>query len=1074
MPPTFMEFGSAFTTDGLRLYHRGRPVLLGRVVKSWVSIGLGAVSGIGAGLFLTGLEVVALQPGDREVPLAMALGGIILAGGLLAGAALGLLFWLLRWCGETMARRVAPGRSALCTGMLLGALASPGLYLLVAELARGRQAAKLIGAMPARLGLIALLVIGLVLALWLGLRLAPVLARSRWRALVAASLLLLVSAALFYVDARMYRRLYGYIHALALGGSFVAAQLAWLALAQTFGRADFPRRRIWIPVVVAALVLGAGGWGRATLQREQRLRFAALELATVTTKLLALVPLGRQAEDPNFLQDGGGQRGGANAREDFQVPGANVVWVTIDALRPDHLGAYGYNRPTSPNIDALAARSTRFSLAYCQAPLTCYSVPSLHTGDYVKSTLPMGISPPPTLARILGARGYRTAAFYNASIFFCDDRRATAYGERRFDFQHAETTHRPAADLTDQVLAYLQKHRAAGEPRLFLWVHYFDVHEPYVRNEGFDFGPRELDRYDSGIALVDRALGRLVAALSSLKRPTIFVLTSDHGEEFREHGGSYHGSSLYEEQVRVPLLVGVPGIKPGVAAAPAQLVDVAPTMLKLLGVRVPGSMHGRSLVGDLLGRGDPERAAFSEVHTKKMARYRDWKLIHDFRRSTYELYDLRGDPGERRNLIGQRPRQAARLKALLTGWFDSLRAAVRGDAASGPPEGIDLGRIGDRRAVPLLGKLVLDPAVPTRWRREAAQLLGQMQDRAAAADLWGAVADDDLAVAAEAAIALGEMQDKRARQVLPDVLANTDDDVRMRASIAMARVQDPAASPALVETLYSQSWELQNRAAHYLGFLGDSQAVEPLLRAAGLGHLRSRVALALGRLGRRVRDRRILPFLLKLAQEDPKLDTRQRALAGLGYLGDRRASRPLSRLLTGGADLTWLPETLSRLDALGATVTGLDVAPARRGLRGAWGQCTRDTSQSAERYLASTWCAVAGKNVILEVRQRRRPKGGTLQLHLRPLGAGTTGQTRSVEVRLNGKALGSVGLSGGWQVVRLAAPARQWRRGINQVALVTQDLPRGAAAAEHLAVDYVLLAPSPAAVKNKAGSRRGG
>ncbi len=1020
-------------------------------------------------MLLAALEGLALQTADREPELVLALTGIILAAGVLAGAALGLVLALLVRVGAALSTR----RPELYSGVVLGVLVVPGVYSLVQQLASGRQASLVIGSLPVRLGLMALLAGAAVLGLWWGLYAARALGRTRLRALAISLPLLLLCAALFYLDAHHYRRLYQYLHALVMAGSFMAALLAMCALSVA---ADLRRRLagrgLVVSLLVAALALGAGGWGRAALTREQRLRFTALEMTTVVAKVLTLAPLASKPEVPRFLFTGedGGSSSVGRGRGAFTVRGANVVWVTVDALRPDHLGCYGYGRPTSPNIDALAARSVRFDLAYCQAPLTCYSVPSLHTGDYLKSTLPMGISPPPTLARVLGARGYRTAAFYNASIFFCDDRRATAYGERRFDFQYTETALRPAPELTDQVLAYLQKHRAGGEQRLFLWVHYFDVHEPYERHEGFDFGGREIDRYDSEIAHVDRALGRLVAALSSLERPTIFVLTSDHGEEFREHGGSYHGSSLYDEQVRVPLLLGVPGIKPGVVRAPAQLVDVAPTMLKLLGERVPASMRGRSLVDHLLGSGDPDQAAFSEVHTKKMARYRDWKLIHDYRRSTYELYDLRGDPGERRNLVGQRPREAAKLKAVLTGWFDTLRGAASGGGV-GRPEAIDLGRIGDRRAVPGLGKLVLNPKIPTRWRREGARLLGQLQDRSAAEDLWGAVADDDEVVAAEAAIALGEMKDRRGRLVLPRALRSSDDGLRMRAAIAMARVEDSSATPALVETLYSQNWELQNRAAHYLGFLGDRRAVEPMLRAAGLGHLRSRVALALGRLGSRVRDRRILPFLLGLAQRDRKADTRQRALAGLGYLGDRRAVKPLVRILAseGGAAQPWLPETLSRLGALGSELVGLDLAPGRRGLRRGWGRCVRERSQSAQSYLAGTWCAASGDSATLDVRLRRRQAGGALQLHVKPLGKGAKG--RWLYVQLNRKNLGAVRLRGGWQVVRMDAPTRRWRRGANQIRIVLGPRQVSGAriveAGESMAVDYVLLAPSPRADKKR-------
>src|SRR5262249_30328108 len=160
-------------------------------------------------------------------------------------------------------------------------------------------------------------------------------------------------------------------------------------------------------------------------------------LSTVASQQLAWLPLHFDGEGPVLFEGGAGRT--MRLTGDFRLRDAHVVLVTIDALRPDHLGVYGYQRHTSPNIDALAARAVRFEQAYCQAPLTCYSVPSLLTGDYLRSTLGLLPQPPLTLARILSPHGYVTAAFYNESIFFCDDQRATSYGTRRFGFKYAET-----------------------------------------------------------------------------------------------------------------------------------------------------------------------------------------------------------------------------------------------------------------------------------------------------------------------------------------------------------------------------------------------------------------------------------------------------------------------------------------------------------------------------------------------------------------------------------------------------------------------------------------------------------
>jgi arylsulfatase A-like enzyme/HEAT repeat protein len=1035
----------------------------------------GALGGVGSGLLATAFEIAALPTAEMSARLVGVVAGTIVPAFFAAGAVLGLVLGLVRAAAAALAGRLARARSERArriaadalVGLLLGGAGAPVTLLLLAELAHGRKASQVLGALWVRALVTVAVALGAALATYFGINLARRTAstpRGRWLALGLGLGLAGSAFAMFQADDGLYVRLYLSLHLVLLLGYQVAGTLAtlalWLALRS---RGDAPARAgrgRWLALGVCAALLAASvPLSRRALRSDQHLRYCVLELSTASSKLLGFLPLEVRSEAPLFLDGAAAPWGGKGSRRGYTVRDANVIIVSIDALRPDHLGAYGYARPTSLNIDALAARSIRFESAYTQVPLTCYAVPSLLTGDYLRSTLPFLTKSPPTLARILAGRGYTTAAFYNSSMFFCDDQRAMAYGQQSFGFEYAETTLRAARELTDQVLDYITEFRRAGKRKLMLWVHYFDVHEPYEQHPGFRFGNRTIDRYDAEIAYVDHAVGRLLAGVSQLLGPTIFVLTSDHGEEFKEHGGYYHGSSLYEEQTRVPLLIGVTGLPPRVERAPAQLVDVAPTVLALLGVRAPETVRGRSLVPSLIGRGDPDRTAFAEVHTKKMVRHRNWKLIHDYRRSTYELYDLATDPLERSNLIARRPVEAARLRGHLDRWFDQIRAVARRRDAS-RPEALDLGSVGDRRAVPLLAALLNDPRAESRWRQEAARLLGQLQDASVGGQLWLAVGDDDERVAAESAIALGEIKDRRARAVLPQILRTTQLELRTRAGIALGRVDSGEATPALIQGLYSPNWEIQNRAAHYLGVVGDRRAVEPLLRASTWQHLRPRSCLALGRVGRRIRDRRILDRLLGLARGDPHAEVRQRALTGLGFLGDRRAIRPLARLLAEEPELIWTAEALARIGGIGSYwLPGLDFTPARRGLsKEGWGRCVDTANIQSDEFHESTWCAMSAPTASLVMSLPRKPLSGDLTLRVRPIDPRARGG--SLALTVNSTRLPAVKLAGGWYSYHWESDARQWRQGKNLVRLqLTVRAPSAHAPDGLLAVDHLLLVP---------------
>ena len=248
----------------------------------------------------------------------------------------------------------------------------------------------------------------------------------------------------------------------------------------------------------------------------------------------------------------------------------------------------------------LAAEAVKFDYAYAPTAHTSYSVTSLMTGKYMRPLLLQGAgADSDTWASLLRRYGYRTAAFYPPAVFFIDQPRFESFRTSFLGFEYRKVEFLEGPARARQVTQYLDS-QPAGR-RLFVWVHLFGPHEPYEAHEGFDFGARDIDRYDSEIAYADAAVGTITEAFLSKRPNSLVILSADHGEEFGDHGGRYHGTSVYEEQVRVPLIVRAPQLfKAQVGSAnPVQTIDLLPTVLSALDVPVPPRMRGRN-IGPLL------------------------------------------------------------------------------------------------------------------------------------------------------------------------------------------------------------------------------------------------------------------------------------------------------------------------------------------------------------------------------------------------------------------------------------------------------------------------------------------
>ena len=391
----------------------------------------------------------------------------------------------------------------------------------------------------------------------------------------------------------------------------------------------------------------------------------------------------------------------------------NIIFVLVDTLRADRLGTYGYARDTSPNVDAFARESIKFENARSQASCTFPSANSILTSRWPAAFLgqtnqalgiPEGI---PSLAEILRFEGFRTVAVSASAVVRNTPSRfnPTAGFGRGFEVFHEDCVWKSGGCVNRAA----EEHLKTGERPLFLYLHYIDPHGPYqppkrvkhrfakgqpdkkwVRvgdpnpignwlykgeaHPGFTEGDLRYlsDLYDEEIAFFDLQFADLMKQLraSGLLDESIVVFAADHGEEFLEHGHIKHCRTLFDNSIRVPLLIHLPGADAKAIAKPVQNLDLVPTILDYLGGRSGYPFAGRSLRPLIEGREeDAERYQYSLQGTLRSASDGRFKLIQDLRAGTFSLFDLAADPAEKADVLRRERRAFFRLRDSLTGWI---------------------------------------------------------------------------------------------------------------------------------------------------------------------------------------------------------------------------------------------------------------------------------------------------------------------------------------------------------------------------------------------------------------------
>ncbi|MFH1622512.1 MAG: sulfatase [Candidatus Omnitrophota bacterium] len=412
----------------------------------------------------------------------------------------------------------------------------------------------------------------------------------------------------------------------------------------------------------------------------------------------------------------------------------NVILIMADALRFDHLGCYGYSRSTTPNIDKLAAKGVVFDQAFVMAPTTMASTASVLTSLYPRQHQAWNMHGEEgvkgindclvTLSEILKDNGYKTIGIVSNGHL------DSAFGFGQGFDEYYETWKFPGADnfladakhTTEIIVPWIKKN---SQDNFFIFLFFIDPHDPYEPSPAFNkfqndyngqlkdlgdgmhsylnkviLGKASLNTedidylealYDGEIAYWDWHVSKIIEALedSNILDNTIIIITSDHGEEFSDHGGVFHGYAIYNEHLHVPLIISGPQLSKAKSrvSSVVRSIDIMPTIFDLLNIEKTEGIMGKSLLPLLeSGSTQKDRLFFSEMHLKGAYGKNvhllsllkdDWKLIFDLQHNRYEMYDLSNDPGEKNNLAASNTDKLKQLSKVLSE-FASLKSLVEG------------------------------------------------------------------------------------------------------------------------------------------------------------------------------------------------------------------------------------------------------------------------------------------------------------------------------------------------------------------------------------------------------------
>ena len=810
---------------------------------------------------------------------------------------------------------------------LAAALLVTPLAIMVARLAfSGPRAQRLPGVLALQ---IAVVVSGVVLVLLVVRRMQRERNRERGgaRASIFAAAAFGVAVVLCQVDLRVLVRLYPVLHR-ALEGAALCACIVGVARLRGMRTAQ-----LWAALIVS--LSGGGVLAGVDGLRPSVVAFALdrAPLASFLVRpLLKLKPARANAVDTSSTDEKPWPSGPVIGRRD-------VILVTVDALRADRLAA-----ATMPTLSALAMSGVRFDHAITQVPHTSFALTTLLTGQhtYALSEGELASLSRQTLPLSLRQEGYATAAFYPPAVFTIDRDRLSAFETDSYGFQYVKYEYLDAQHRTDQVIEYFDSERPT---EAFVWVHYFEPHEPYDVHPGFTAGtsggpaatPGETEsqaRYDGEARVVDHELGRLLDYLRAHRRGALVIVCADHGEEFGEHGGRYHGTTLYDEQLRVPLvfaLLGGDDLPARTIQDPVGLVDVAPTVLSLLGLANSSTSptHGNDL-SSYMGSQAITRAprpVFAEIDRRKTVTDGNYKLTCDMEVGTCVLFDRATDKLEQHDVASGHADIVGRLRAQLDRFVArEVRASAALDIAPELAQALERGRMGDASAATIIASRL--GTLDERRQLDALTILADLPpvpglrptldyERSSAAPGIGPLLQ----------LVLARNGDRTQRLALRKTEALASVEPQTLARIALETRDVPALIAALDRI---NDEKLVSKLADALAETHDKAALDPMIIALAEVRSRAHVARAIGKLG----DLRAIDKLLRWLPNDPYVPVRVAMVQTLAQLAEKNRAAIDEALAALAATEQEPPVLHALVDALGpgrhGTITiTKGAAPAR-------------------------------------------------------------------------------------------------------------------------------------------------
>ncbi len=593
----------------------------------------------------------------------------------------------------------------------------------------------------------------------------------------------------------------------------------------------------------------------------------------------------------------------------------NVILLTLDTTRADHLACYGYTSVKTPNLDSLARRGVLFEQAATNSPLTLPAHCSILTGMYptyhgvrINGNTALN-EEQTTIAEVLSGQGYQCGAFIGA--FVLDGRWGLKQGFKHYDdqfdlkkYKHIDlgAVQRPGNEVMDVALDWLEEQKNSP---FFAWIHLYDPHTPYEPPEPFrsEYGPKSrYGLYDGEIAFMDEQIGRCLSWLGNngLDRRTILILVGDHGEGLGSHGEGTHGYFIYDYAIHVPLIIVTPfeGLQGVRVSSQVRIIDIFPTLMEITAVIPPGETQGRSLL-PLMFQPKKKENGFAYAESMSPNLQFGWSSIHSLQTTQYkyidapkaELYNLNEDPGELTNLLQQYPDIAREMKEKLDQLMEETgRGAPTPQAANLDKETIErlsaLGYVG----APVATKKTSGEAGPLADPKDkflvfkdvtsAGEMVLEEKYAEAAAKLESALQEEPmipqaLLVLSTCYVELGRTEEAKAKL---DLLLREDPE-SIPALISMANIlleerKDEDAISLCKQTL---SLDERNTQAHvligeiYLGQLKYSEALPHLERAVEIQPkvTRNRFTLGACLLGFQRYDRAEVE-LKKVVKEAPK------------------------------------------------------------------------------------------------------------------------------------------------------------------------------------------------------------